>query len=282
MHQNKEDAVNKKLCGAAGFNRYYQELYGSRWELLRTSLLAAAYPVVYNPGGKKPYCLDRASIAAAASLPLSGAGTILDLCAAPGGKTLILASLMDSNAVLVANERSAARKQRLTVVCADCLPSDIRMHVRITCSDGARWCLTQHECYDRILLDAPCSSERHVLANQTYLDQWSPARIKTVAMEQWALLSSAFRLLVPGGFLLYSTCALTPAENDDMVERLLKKFENASSVFNGSMPPVCNEKVASFCTEKLPVPELTKYGAQILPDRQSGSGPLYYSLLTKT
>ena len=70
-------------------------------------------------------------------------------------------------------------------------------------------------------LDVPCSSERHVFADEKYLDMWSPSRIKSLAIEQWALLSSAYRLLRNDGFLLYSTCALNPKENDLFIVSLM-------------------------------------------------------------
>lgn len=101
-------------------------------------------------------------------------------------------------------------------------------------------------------------------------------------MEQWALLSSAFRLLAPGGFLLYSTCALSPAENDGVVERLFKKFDNARCVFAelDTLPDVC-QKIEPFSDARLPPAEKTEYGFHVLPDTCAGAGPLYFSLITK-
>ena len=275
----KETSV--KLRGKDGFETYYSSLFGARWEQLKKSLFFEPVYAEWKAGGTDSYFLDPASVFAALQLPLCGAESILDLCAAPGGKTLVLASRMPENAVLVSNERSSARKQRLSAVCASCLPEDIQTRVKISCSDGAKWCLTQTECYDRILLDVPCSSERHVIQDEKYLGEWSPARIKTLSMEQWALLSSAYRLLKRGGYLVYSTCALNSAENDGVIARLVKKFDDAEIVsFEENF--FLHEDISAYCTDSLDLhPEKTEYGFHILPDVQNGCGPIWFSLIHK-
>jgi len=279
--------MGKKLSndiyrGAVGFERYYSEQLGQRWQTLKEAFSAAGDSQEYFvPGAQKPYYLDSASILAALCLPLKGASTILDLCAAPGGKTIVLASRMDQTAELSSNERSPQRKHRLSLSVEECLPPQIAERVRVSCSDGSTWCRRQSQCFDRILLDAPCSSERHVLADPKYLNVWSPSRIKTVANEQWALLSCAFRLLSPGGYLLYSTCALLKQENDDMLERLEKKFNKEEKAFEFIEANPDFSQIQNFVQARLPDYEKTKYGYQILPDRQKGAGPIYFSLIHK-
>jgi 16S rRNA C967 or C1407 C5-methylase (RsmB/RsmF family) len=274
--KQKQNTHKEKLRGAAGFELYYAALFGGRWDALKLALAADPLYVEWKSGGCESYYLDGGSVSAALSLPLAGAKRILDMCAAPGGKSLVLASLMDRDAILTANERSPERKNRLIRVCDSNLPEEIRKRVIITCGDGARLCLKQHELYDCILLDAPCSSERHVLADEKYLSEWTPSRIKTLAIAQWALLSSAYRLLRNGGFLLYSTCALSLSENDDVVLRLLQKFSDVHMVRSSSLP-----EYGAFCSAVLPAGELTVYGRQILPDVHCGAGPLYYCLIQK-
>lgn len=284
MAKNK-DKDNTR--GAKGFNSYYQQVYGERWQALKEALLKEANPVPYKLDTElRTYYLDAASILAAYSLPLSGAEDILDLCAAPGGKTLVISSLMDDEANLTSNERSFERKQRLSKVIEEHIPLQIRERIKVTCSDGALWCKTKSKCFDRILLDAPCSSERHVMNDEKYLSQWSPARIKTLAMEQWALLSSAYRMLRKGGIMLYSTCALAPKENDEVVERLFKKFDDASNLFIDSeeYSQLKNDfsKLKNFSPDLiLPQFEKKEFGYQILPDVQNGAGPIYFSIIKK-
>ena len=272
----------KKLCGAEGFNQYYGELYGERWEKLKSSFEKENQAVEYHvTGAEKSYFLDSASVLAALCLPLEGAENILDLCAAPGGKTLVLAGRMEEEAKLFSNERSPERKHRLSVVVETCLPPEISERVKTSCSDGSTWCTRQSECFDRILLDAPCSSERHVYNDPKYLKDWSLSRIKTVTTEQWALLSSAYRLLQPEGFLLYSTCALAPDENDLMIERLYKKFNRDGNAFVLVPPEPDLSDIKDYCSLILPSYEKTKYGYQILPDVTGGAGPIYFCLIKK-
>ena len=278
--QKNGQSSTQVLKGAAGFEQYYSSLFGERWELLKQAFAAPSDSVeFYVPEAQKQYYLDSASIYAAMNLPVENATDILDLCAAPGGKTLVLASRMPQGSTLSSNERSPQRKHRLATVVSECLPLQISERVIVSCSDGATWCTRQTECFDSILLDAPCSSERHVIADPKYLEQWSPSRIKTVTSEQWALLSSAFRLLRSGGYLLYSTCALCPQENDEMMARLIKKFGAEAFIFAKNDI----EENSSILQSKFPniTLEQTEYGYQILPDKSNGAGPIFFSLLKK-
>ena len=279
----KSKAGKETLSGAEGFEQYYGQLYGDRWQALKDAFAGEGSAVEYHvTGAGQSYFLDSASVLAALSLPLDGVEDILDLCAAPGGKTLVLASRMPEDAKLSSNERSPERKHRLATVVQTCLPPEISERVITSCSDGATWCTRQTECFDRILLDAPCSSERHVIADPKYLNTWSPSRIKTVTTEQWALLSSAFRLLRQDGILLYSTCALCPEENDGMIERLFKKFNKDGNAFNLLEPEPDISQVAAFApTLTLPGFEKTKYGYMIMPDKENGAGPIYFSIIKK-
>ena len=95
-------------------------------------------------------------------------------------------------------------------------------------------------------------------------------------MAQWALLSSGWRMLKEGGYLLYSTCALNPSENDGVIEKLLKKFKDVEIC-----EPAVSSDVQAFCSAKLVEGEQTKYGRHVLPDSAGGAGPLYFCLLRK-
>jgi 16S rRNA (cytosine1407-C5)-methyltransferase len=251
------------------FEAYYHAVYGNRWADLRESLLWPSAPVPFVAGLVKPYMLDHASVLAARSLRLPGAdGEILDACAAPGGKTLVLASAMSAKGIdggggsrLLANELSAERRRRLAEVLNAHLEKEKREQVTISGFDAAAQGGRKSEQgrFSAILLDAPCSSERHVIQSEKALAEWKPARPRFLAGRQWALLSSAFLLLAPGGSLVYATCALSPEENDAVAARLFRKYGDAAIL-----------DAPDFAEG-----EKTEYGRIILPDVCGGMGPMY-------
>jgi 16S rRNA C967 or C1407 C5-methylase (RsmB/RsmF family) len=264
----KKDKNTK--TGVEAFEKYYSELYGERWASLRAALLDKSRQLEYSNSLLKPYYLDIGSVRAAMTLPLENAEKIADFCAAPGGKSLVIATLMMKNATLVSNERSRERKNRLKKVLDEHLKEDVRSRVSVLGFDASRWCNYERNAYDRILLDVPCSSERHVIADAKYLSQWSPARIRNLATTQWALLSSAFLVLKNGGYMVYSTCALSNAENDDVISKLIKKYPEVDIV------PLEEKGENGLCDG-----EKTEYGIHVLPDKQNGAGPLFFSLIHK-
>ena len=249
------------------FEKYYSDLWGSRWAGLRESLFAPAASAPYNTGLIKPYMMDAASVLAALSLRLPDKGTILDACAAPGGKTLVLVSRMAADANLLANELSGERRRRLVNVLNEHLDTELRQRVTISGFDAAALAGKKKEWnrFDAILLDAPCSSERHVIQNTKALTEWTAARPRSLSRRQWALLSAAFLLLKDGGSLVYSTCAITPDENDMPVSRLLEKYAGKIELDEPDF------------TEG----EKTKYGRLILPDAANGMGPMYVARFRK-
>jgi 16S rRNA (cytosine1407-C5)-methyltransferase len=250
------------------FESYYRALYGARWESLRASLLEPPAAAPYTMGLKKPYFLDRASVWAAASLPLPEDGLIFDACAAPGGKTLVMASRMAPGASLIANELSRERRRRLSQVLDQHLPGEKRRQVEVRGFDAAALGKRGRPggSFASVLLDAPCSSERHVLNDPAALAAWKPARPRFLAQRQWALLSSAFLLLQEGGFLAYITCALSLEENDGVSRRLIKKYGASVQI------EVPEEGMG----------EAAEFGRIVLPDQAEGAGPIYLALFKKT
>jgi 16S rRNA (cytosine1407-C5)-methyltransferase len=256
-----------KEHGTEAFDRWYAARFGGRWPLLRESLRKPAEGVPYHNGLVKPYLLDKASIRAAEALTLPDEGCVLDACAAPGGKSLVIASRMGSGVTLLSNELSGERRRRLVNVLDEHLDEARRARVTVSGFDasaaGGR--ATEQGRFAAILLDAPCSSERHVLQNEHALAQWAPARPRSLARRQWALLSSCFLMLRPGGALVYSTCALSEEENDGVVSRLMEKYGGEALLDEPDFPEG----------------ERTTYGRIILPDTADGMGPMYVAKVKK-
>jgi len=263
----------------SAFEDYYRSIYGRKWEELRDALCKERQSVAYSYNLTEPYLMDSASILAAKLLRLPDSGNcgtgvtdatgsaILDACAAPGGKTLVIASLMDENTKLISNDLSKERGRRLLNVINTHTPAEIRKRITVTSFDAAALPRRQSERgrFDAILLDAPCSSERHIIQNVALLKKWTPARPRFLAARQWALLSAAFLLLKPGGSLVYSTCAINPEENDSVAGRLLTKYKGAAELD----PPDFEEG------------EACKFGRLILPAADSPAGPIYAARFRK-
>ena len=249
------------------FEAYYRNLWGSRWANLRESLLSPAAAIPYDKGLLKPYMMDGASVLAASSLRLPDTGTVLDACAAPGGKSLVLVSRMGTEVTLLCNELSGERRRRLVNVLDEHLDSEKRRRVTVSGFDAGKLGGKRGEWnrFDAILLDAPCSSERHVIQSAKALAEWTSARPRSLARRQWALLSAAFLLLKSGGSLVYATCAITPEENDGPVSRLFEKYGGEIELDEPDFG----------------AGEKTKYGRLILPDAADGMGPMYVARFRK-
>ncbi len=249
------------------FRAHYSALWGDRWATLERALREADFKTAWRnpfPGLKPEYFLDPASILVARALEVRPGDSVLDLCAAPGGKTLLLAEALAQTGELISNERSTDRRGRLKRVLEEYLPADLRARIRVTGHDATRWGLHERDRYDRVLLDAPCSSEAHVLRDPKALEQWSPRRSERLALQAYAMLASALTALKPGGTLVYSTCSVARAENDGVVEKLIQR----------------RGKEFVFQPLELALGEPTAQGWQILPDRDQ-AGPMYLCRIKK-
>ena len=122
-----------------------------------------------------------------------------------------------------------------------------------------------------ILIDAPCSGERHLLETPKELAEWTVSRMKKLAQRQYALLTAGLLALKPGGKLVYSTCSIASLENDGVIETLLKKKEDFQ---------ILQEDLPQAILQQIGRPEKTKHGFLFLPD-QCGIGPIYFCVLRK-
>ncbi|MGL4524566.1 MAG: RsmB/NOP family class I SAM-dependent RNA methyltransferase [Spirochaetia bacterium] len=250
------------VTGECAFDEFYQASFGSRWSKLRSSLMLTHPYHEITVDLHTPYYLDKASLIAVQALDLHPGQQILDLCAAPGGKALLIAQATGKNACLTVNERSVDRFHRLRRT-MDLLKTPPQ--ITFTRSDARRYSMLHPGLlFDRILLDAPCSSEAHVLKSPQYLSQWSTKRPKRLAIEQIAMLCQALDLCRVGGKIVYSTCSINGCENDGVIEKMLKKRAHLFSI-----------EPANFG-----LGEKTTHGWQVWPDRHQ-QGPLYIAILKR-
>ena len=160
--------------------------------------------------------------------------TVLDLAAAPGSKTTQIATLMNNQGVLVANEYSSSRVKALHANIQRLGISNTLISHFDGCVHGDY--LENH--FDAILLDAPCSGEGTVRKDPDAFKNWSAAHIHEISTVQKSLIRSAFMALKPGGELVYSTCALNGEENQGVCQWLLNEFkDNAHPIPLGDLFP---------------------------------------------
>jgi 16S rRNA C967 or C1407 C5-methylase (RsmB/RsmF family) len=180
-----------------------------------------AMSTAFNEG--KFYLQSAPSYLAVKHLPLQDVEYVFDMCASPGGKALHCYDRMNRQRPVIVNEPAGARRMRLTSVLktygADDLP--------LMGIDGGLLCQFVNNLLPMIILDAPCSGEAHILSQPQRRKEWTPRQTKMLAQRQLALAAAAVHALKPGGLLLYSTCALSPFENELLIQELLHRFEGA-------------------------------------------------------
>lgn len=164
------------------------------------------------------YLQEPSAMAVAQALsPLRGE-LVLDLAAAPGGKSTQLAAMLGDSGLLVANDTHGGRARELSRN----LERWGSRRTVITSSTPAELAQRWGPRFDAVLLDAPCSGEGMFRKTPEAIRQWSPELVRSCAARQDSLLVEASKLVRPGGRLAYSTCTFAPEENEEVVGRFLE------------------------------------------------------------
>ena len=145
---------------------------------------------------------------------------ILDLCAAPGGKSTQIAVAMKGEGILVTNEINRDRAKILSL-------NIERLGIKnalVTNETPQHLSEVFHGYFDKILVDAPCSGEGMFRKNEVAFGEWSPENVKLCAQRQAEILDCAEKMLLPGGTLCYSTCTFSVDENENTILEFLKKY----------------------------------------------------------
>ncbi|HXK58134.1 MAG TPA: RsmB/NOP family class I SAM-dependent RNA methyltransferase, partial [Gammaproteobacteria bacterium] len=179
------------------------------------------------------YVQDLSSMLAPMVLAPKPGERVLDLAAAPGGKTLQMAAMMENRGELSAVESVRGRFFRLKANLKRGGATMVSTYLKDGRSVGAK----VPDRFDRVLLDAPCASEARFDANDP--ESWSHWNLKKVqesARKQRRLLDSAIRSLRPGGTLVYCTCSFSPEENEQAVDSQLRRYGDAVAVTPIELP----------------------------------------------
>ena len=213
---------------------------------------------------------------ASAMAPVSGlepqpGEIVLDLCAAPGGKTTQIAGHMIGEGLVVCNEINPKRSkilsrniERMAVPNALVLnhhPRDLERHFI--------------GCFDRILVDAPCSGEGMFRKEEAAVTDWSEETVLMCADRQKQILDTAAKLLRPGGRLVYSTCTFAPEENEGTISDFLKSHPEFS-ILSVNQPWFAPGR-PDYIDDPAPGLENT---CRLWPHKVKGEGH-YFAVLTK-
>ena len=167
------------------------------------------------------YIQDLSSCMAVDALDIAPGQVVLDVAAAPGGKTTFLAQKMNNSGAIIALEPNGRRARSMSFNLARC-------GVYNTCifkSDGLYAGKFEMK-FDRVLLDAPCSCEGVIAKDPTRKSSHTPEDVDYCSKIQETLIEAAASYVKPDGIMVYSTCSFAPEENEMVVDRLLRKFGN--------------------------------------------------------
>ena len=172
------------------------------------------------------YAQEPSAMSAAAVLDVEPGDKVLDLCAAPGGKTTALAGKLGGSGLLWSNEYV---KQRTFTLLSNVERIGAR-GVVISNSDTKTLAKALPAFFDKILVDAPCSGEGMLRREKAEYERWNEKNIAICAARQTDILEDAAILLAPGGSLVYSTCTFNKEENEGVVTRFLETHSDFSLV----------------------------------------------------
>ena len=195
------------------------------WEPLGRYLRPGARPGAAIAHWAGAYYVQEASaMTAAAVLNARPGEAVLDLCAAPGGKSTRIAAALENRGFLVANDPEPARAKALAGNLERMGAANALVVSALPARLAARWT----EAFDAILVDAPCSGEGMFRREEASRAEWNPAAPAGCAARQAEILDRAAEMLRPGGRLVYATCTFNRAENEGSVTAFLARHSEFS------------------------------------------------------
>ncbi|KAM9439408.1 5-cytosine rRNA methyltransferase NSUN4 [Clarias gariepinus] len=227
------------------------------------------------------YLLDAASVLPVLALDVQPGHTVLDLCAGPGGKTL---AILQTQAVrfLWANDLSGSRVTRLQRTLQNYVPKELRHEdkIRVTSLDGRKWRNMKDLEFDRVLVDVPCTTDRHSLMEDenNIFKRFRTKERQTLPLLQIELLLAGLQATRPGGQLLYSTCSLSQLQNECVVERAVSLAQQEMDI------TVQVQDLSSFArrfSDTFRFAPQPAIGELVLPHLCANFGPIYLCKLQR-
>ncbi|XP_032667655.1 5-methylcytosine rRNA methyltransferase NSUN4 [Odontomachus brunneus] len=226
------------------------------------------------------YLLDGTSVLPVLALDLQPGDSVLDMCAAPGGKTLtILQTLMPR--LMVANDVQLSRVKRIHKVMNQFVNGIGQWEDKLYVTQRDARAIEDKDMFNKILVDVPCTTDRHCLhsdENNIFSTSRVQERLKIPEL-QANILTNALKIISVGGTVVYSTCSLSPIQNDGVVGMALKKaWEETNSIMvvkdmRRALDPLkCLYKFGNFGL---------KYGHIVIPTLKNNWGPMYFCKIVR-
>lgn len=217
--------------------------------------------------GKHPYHMaglyyfqEASAMSVVEALPISEGDFVLDLCAAPGGKSTHAAEKLNGSGLLVSNEIIPKR----AAILSENIERMGFSNVIVTNESPDMLCSKYPAFFDKIIVDAPCSGEGMFRKEPQAITEWSTEHTNSCAMRQRNIIDSALKMLRPGGYIIYSTCTFAPCENEENIEYILKTYTYTELV--DILPELCEGTI--------------KKTRRIYPHKQKGEG--HFTALIKS
>jgi 16S rRNA C967 or C1407 C5-methylase (RsmB/RsmF family)/NOL1/NOP2/fmu family ribosome biogenesis protein len=184
--------------------------------------------------------------------------TVLDLCAAPGGKSTLIQSLLSPQSVLVSNEVIKSRALILEENCTKWGGANV-----IVTNNDPKDLARLNNMFDAIMIDAPCSGSGLFRRDPEAINEWSEANVELCSQRQQRIIADIWPALKPGGVLIYSTCSYSVQEDEEIADWLMQEFP-VSSI------PLATDAGWNIIETRSPARDA--YGYRFWPDRVKGEG----------
>ncbi|NXA36551.1 NSUN3 protein, partial [Eudromia elegans] len=229
----------------------------------------------HQPGKLKDYyLLNAASLLPVLALDLQDGEEVLDLCAAPGGKSVAILQCA-SPGHFHCNEYDGLRARWLKETLESFIPAPLNKSITVSQLDGRQIGDLNPELYDKVLVDAPCSNDRSWLfSSDIHQATLRLMQRKELSSLQLQLLRSAVKALRPGGSLVYSTCTLSKAENSDVINLILNSCSDILPVDISDMGKAVSQEFTLLSGTQ-------QHELLVLPERGKAWGPMYVAKLKK-
>ncbi|XP_028988795.1 5-methylcytosine rRNA methyltransferase NSUN4 isoform X2 [Betta splendens] len=227
------------------------------------------------------YLMDAASVLPCLALDVQEGHRVLDLCAAPGGKSL---ALLQTQAVrfLCVNDSSVSRTQRLRKVLRRYVPKEFLTdeNIRITSFDGTKWGEIERNTFDRVLVDVPCTTDRHSLTedDNNIFSKSRTGERRMLPKLQVELLLAGIEAACPGGEIMYSTCTLSQIQNMGVVEQAIHQAQQNHGIH---LEVVDLQLVTNMFRKTFHFAPDLHLGVMVVPHLAANFGPIYMCKLKR-